>query len=176
MPTDANKLKMTLQELRNSIDIQKSEWTSDNSNCYAYALGLDIPQYQIKDCAYAPGVIADSEIDLPSKKIFLYKDLINNLYLDFDALGIRFREINPLDTIGSNEWKIALFITWYQEPELVEDYHFLRQHNDGIWYHKKGFRGEVSKYDSNGKIITNPQECFFRYRHYNKCLSLALTK
>lgn len=172
-----DKLKITLQELRNSIDIQKNTWDSKYStNCYAYALGLDIPQYQVKCCAYAPGVIANSKINLPSKRVFSYNDLITNLYLDFDALGIKFREINPLDKISYNEWKIALFITWYDEPELVVDYHFLRQHNDGIWYHKNGFEGEVSEYDNHRKIIINPEECFLRYRKYNKCLSLTLTK
>ena len=176
MQTYENGLKMSLQELRSSIDIGKMEWTSGhNTNCYAYALGLDIPQYKIKYGAYEPGVIANSKIDFFSKEVFSYNDLINNLYLDFNALGIVFREISPLDKISSNEWKIALFITWYNQ-NLLEDFHFLRQHNDGIWYHKNGFYGDVSNYDDHGKIITNPKKCFLKYREYNKCLSLTLPK
>jgi len=167
------ELKISLQNLRNAIDIEKSLWINTYStNCYAYALGLDIPQYEIKDYAYAPGVIANSDIFLPSFRIFNYEDLINNIYLDLEALDIQFREISPLDDVNSNEWKIALFIT--KTDDGIEDYHFLRQHSDGFWHHKKGFGGMVSKYDCYGQIIENPEECDLGNRKYDKCLSLKL--
>ena len=50
----------------------------------------------------------------------------------------------------------------------------MRQHSNDIWYHKNGFGGKVTNYDSFGKIIQNPKECYLRTRTYDKCLSLKL--
>lgn len=169
------ELKIALHELRNAIDVEKSEWINRYStNCYAYALGLDIPQSEIVDYAYSPGVISKSDIFLPAYNFFTYKQLISNIYLDFNTLGINFREINPLDDVDIEEWKIALFISNYYGR--IDDYHFLRQHKDGIWYHKAGYNGMVSIYDDFGHIIKNPKECQFRCTDYNKCFALRLKK
>ena len=54
------------------------------------------------------------------------------------------------------------------------DYHFLRQHSDGTWYHKNGFSGDISNYDFQGQIITNLKECYIPCRTYKKCLSRKL--
>lgn len=178
MSYHSSKLKRSLEEIRNSIDLEKKDWINiDDTNCYAYALGLDIPGYEIVDYAYIPGVIADSDISLRSHKIFSYEDLLYNMYLDFIKLGIDFREIKPLDEVSVDEWKIALFITKsYYSADGLEDFHFLRQHNDGFWYHKDGYHGAVSRLDSYNRAIENPEECFLIGRTYKKCLSLRINK
>lgn len=177
MINSRGKLKMSLQELREAINLRKSDWINiDNNNCYAYALGLDIPQVEIKNYAFVPGVISDSHIQIPPNKIFSYDVLLNNICLDLEALDINFREINPLDNVGVDEWKIALFITraYYEEQLYLRDFHFLRQHSDGFWYHKDGYGGIVSKLDSYNREIINPETCFLSGRIYKKCLSLRL--
>lgn len=104
-----HKLKMELEYLRSCIDLEKKEWINRYAtNCYAYALGLDIPQYKIKKYAYTPGIISNSDIYLPSYDEFIYEDLIKNIYLDLKTLGIDFKEIDPTDKIEKNEWKIAI--------------------------------------------------------------------
>lgn len=167
------KLKMKIEQLRSCIDLEKKEWTNKHAtNCYAYALGLDIPQSKINRYAYTPGIISNSNIYLPSSEDIDYEDLINNIYLDLKTLDIDFKEIEPTDKINSNEWKIAIFIA--KSYGKIFDYHFLRQHSDGTWYHKNGFSGDISNYDFQGQIITNPKECYIPCRTYKKCLSLKL--
>ena len=71
MVEDTKRLKMSLKVLRSLINVNKEGW--DNvlyTNCYAYALGLDVPQYEICECAYAPGVMSSSQIFLPKYKVF----------------------------------------------------------------------------------------------------------
>lgn len=178
MTNNRNQLKMSLQELRNSIDLEKRDWINMSStNCYAYALGLDIPQQEICDFAYVPGTISNSKSTIPSHKIFSYETLLKNIYLDLNTLGISFREINPLDDISVEEWKIALFVTKvYSDKGFVglEDFHFLRQQSDGFWYHKGGYDGIITRLDSYSEEIVNPQECILENRTYKKCLSLRL--
>ena len=173
-----SKLRISLQEIRNSIDIKKRDWINmDTTNCYAYALGLDIPQSEICDFAYVPGVISNSNKIIPPHKIFSYDTLLNNIYLDLNTLGIDFREINPLDDISMEEWKIALFVTKvYSDKGYVglEDFHFLRQLRDGFWYHKGGYNGTITRLDSYSDEIVDPQECILENRTYKKCLSLRL--
>lgn len=175
MNEDEKKLKISLEQLRKMINVNKDNWVNNTStNCYAYALGLDIPSYEITDYAYDPGVISNSKIYLPSYKFFTYDMLINNIYSDLDALGIDIREIMPLENISDEEWKIALFTVGYSD--CLSDYHFLRQHEDNIWYHKNGFKGGISFRDFYGNIITNPLDCYFRSREYNKTFALKLKK
>ena len=168
-----HRLKMEIEYLRSCIDLEKKEWINRYAtNCYAYALGLDIPQSKINRYAYTPGIISKSNIYLPSCDEFIYEDLINNIYLDLKALGIDFREIEPNEEIEENEWKIAIFIA--RSYGKIFDYHFLREHNDGTWYHKNGFNGDISNCDCNGDVITNPKDCYIPCRSYKKCLSLKL--
>ena len=163
---------MSVDKIRNSIDLKKDNWINmEDTNCYAYALGLDIKEDDIMPYAYIPGTISNSKDYLPKNAMFTNDMLINNIYLDLDFLGIDYREINPKDKIDSDEWKIALFISYIFGNNY--DYHFLRE-VDNIWYHKNGYGGPISKYDSKGRVITNPKNCNFNLKDYNRCLSLRL--
>ncbi len=165
---------MSLQEIRNLIDIEKKEWVNIfDTNCYAYALGLDVPNYQIRDFAYIPGTIAGSRVDLVFNSVFAYNDLIRNMFLDFQALGIDYKEVNCFDPVFDDEWKIALFISKVYGG--LDDFHFLRQRRDELWYHKSGVFG-VSSYDDGGLLITDPRKCFLDGYTYNKCFCLKLKK
>lgn len=175
---NVSQLRMSLEEIRNSIDLKKTEWINiSTTNCYAYALGLDIPQQNIKDNAYIPGVISNSKMPLLPNEIFSYDELLYNIYLDLKILGIDYREINPIEDINQDEWKIALFVTKvYSDKGLIglNDFHFLRFNNDGNWYHKCGFDGIISNYDSYEDEIIDPRDCILCDRTYKKALSLRL--
>lgn len=167
------QLKLSLQELRTTIDVEKTGWNNIyNTNCYAYALGLDIAEKDIIDYAFVPGIMSGSKVDLSKRFTFSYEELIQNLYNDFELLGINYREINPNEIINDDEWKIALFTKPYWNK--LEDYHFLRLCNDGIWHHKDGWNNKPIIYDNHGCIITDPENCFLNGKNFNKCLSLKL--
>lgn len=164
---------MSLQELRAAINLEKTKWNNIyNTNCYAYALGLDIVEKDIIDYAFIPGIMSGSEVDLSKRFTFSYEELIQNLYNDFEFLGINFREVNPYEIIGIDEWKIALFTTPYWNQ--LDDFHFLRLCSDKIWHHKNGWNRKPTIYDNHGSIITNPVNCFLRDKKFNKCLCLKL--
>lgn len=56
-----NDLKISPQEIIAAIDLEKETWDNVNTtNCYAYALGLDVPQIEIKKYAYEPGIISNT--------------------------------------------------------------------------------------------------------------------
>lgn len=167
------ELKMSLQEIRDKINLSFHPWINgDKSNCYAYALGLDVNETEIISYAFNPGVISGATDVIWSDDIFGYEDLLLGIGADLDALGIEFKKVSPLYCTKEGEWKIALFVDGYRG--VLEDFHFLRQNEDGVWYHKDGYLGEVTNRDDNGNIILNPEKYFFTYRDYYACYSLRL--
>ena len=79
------------------------------------------------------------------------------------------------EKVNDEEWKIALFTVG--QHSCLSDYHFLRfNKEDNIWYHKNGYRGNVFNCDFVGDVITNPQECCFINRIYDKSFALKLKK
>ena len=167
------ELLMDLRTLRNSINLEKKIWLNRyTTNCYAYALGLDIPEYRIIDGAYAPGTISRSPIDLTTVTTFTYKELMNNLYMDLESLGIDFQKVSPNASISPDEWKIAVYTSasWGK----LEDYHFLRIYGDDGWSHKNGWREMPTHKDDADEIIRNPRWCYLSNRDYRMCLKLKL--
>ncbi len=163
-----------INEIRKNIDVKKKIWNNiDGTNCYAYALGIDVSEYKLKEDIFSPGVISNSKVNLTRHEYFSYDLLMDNLFSDFKALGIEYRLVEPLDEILEDEWKIALFVSEIGN-NLLDDFHFMRQFSDGIWHHKNGYYGLVSEYDNKGKIITNPMDCSLRQRSYDKCFCLKL--
>lgn len=166
-------LKMSLQEIRNAIDLNKTNWVHNgDTNCYAYALGLDIAECDIIEYAYVPGVMSGSSVRLYEDPPFQCTDFINNLYNDLNFLGIDFREVKPNEIILPNEWKIAIYTTPCRNGCM--DFHFLRLCGDGMWHHKNGYNFRPTVYDDDDKIITNIEDCYLELKKYEKCLSLKL--
>ena len=143
-----------------------------STNCYAYALGLDIPEKEIIFKAYIPGTIGSIKYRIPSKKL-------NNLTLevrislDLKALNISYDECTQSEisfydfNTDYYQWVIALFIS------SDGDFHFMRKAWDNIWWHKKGYNFENPiNYDEQFETIYNPEECKIDYQ-YVKCLKLS---
>ena len=171
-------LKMDLITIRNSINTNKRRWNNIlTTNCYAYALGLDIAENEIKECAYQPGVISCSFESIDRTEHFAYSTLIDCIHSDMQKLGIDIREVDPFEIVPDDEWKIALFTVFHAYEfysEYLSDFHFLRQNKDGIWYHKPGYYKNPTNKDYNRQIITNPLECELYNKQYRKCYSLKL--
>lgn len=178
LSTDKKDLKMSLKSLRSKINVYKKKWIHNfTTNCYAYALGLDIPENHIKRFAYSPGGISGSKECLKTEKIYSFSTLIENLHSDLDCLGIEFKEIKPTEKVADDEWKIALFtssLEFYNYSEFIYGFHFLRQSKQGNWYHKRGWFRTPTNKDSNLDVITDPSECYLKGYDYEKCYSLKL--
>jgi hypothetical protein len=142
-------------------------WNNLNTtNCYLYALKLDMPYYDLNERAFIPGGISKKYVPRCKEHNYQDEEFLNNIYRDLNFLGINYQNIDPNEEAS---WKIALFLERYKDQLL--DFHFLR-FQDGIWYHKKGFRGLISKVDYSGNIITNPLDCNMLNNQYVATLKL----
>lgn len=176
------KLKMSKEDIRKQIQLKPQNWrNTGTTNCYAYALGLDIKENDICQNAYQPGTMSKILNLSVFFEYFFYSTLIKNIEKDFEKLGILYKEIEPNDKINENEWKVALFIENCGEDIedddlLIADFRFLRANSDGIWRHKDGYHSQPTKKDYSGKIITNLESCDLSYYEYKKCYALRLNK
>ena len=167
-------IKIPLTEIRGKIQMYPENWINmKETNCYAYALGLDIKESDICKNAYQPGTISET-VNLRQYESFPYEVLISGLENDLDVLGINYRLIKPDEKIELNEWKIVLMVKKYCDG--LDNFHFLRQDIDGIWSHKVGYQHRISRKDSLGCIISNPIESHFFFYTYDKCYALRLNK
>ena len=171
--------KMSAEEIRNRIILYKKNWRNiKTTNCYAYALGLDVPEKKICNYAYQPGVMSNHNIPFMAKDLVPYDTFIDSVNSDLDYLGIEVKEINPNQTIESYEWKIALFVPLdiLNHPYMIDDFHFIKQYPDGIWYHKYGYQGNITNNDDQNNIIINPKLCVLDDLVYDKTLCLKLKR
>ncbi len=169
--------KERLMELRNFFNLSTDFWCfTGNVNCYAYAIGSDLPPQCLNIRGYFPGCFFES---VNQEKLKFNKDnLIERLEMDFETLEFEYRVVSPDEEIGEDEWKIAFF----KDLGLSKgNFHFLRQGKDGLWYQKIGLRRDSlpTNKDSNGNFITNPCEVYFNtpptvQYEYNRCYSLRM--
>lgn len=172
-------VKINLKVLRNSINLNKETWNHIfSTNCYAYALGLDIPEAKIVKNAYKPGVISGCKYNLAYEYCYPFELLVQNLMKDLDALNIVAREVDVDEKIEKNEWKIAIFsspFTMYLNG-LIKGFHFMRENKKGIWYHKPGWLKKPTYYDDNKNVIISPSECNLKLYEFEKCYALRAKK
>lgn len=151
-------------EIVKRIDLQEDNWHHiSNTNCYAFAIGLDIPEIIIADNAYQIGTLASliegfSPDDL---KKLSYEE---RFLLDMNALNIKVTEekissLSYMETI-KNYCFLSWVISLYQR---VNDFHFIRKAYNGSWYHKRGYALAPSP------LLTEPteanQEVIKAYNH-----------
>ena len=172
-----SKLVLNRLDIISMIDLKCVNWVNKSTtNCYAFALGLDVPEKKICEAAYVPGVMSDNPINIASKYSFTIEELIECLESDFKFLDITFRENVSKEELEEGEWLIALYVSYLysNRKDRLDDYHFLRLGKDDIWYHKNGFRGKVLNIDNNRQIITDPLTCELTRREYVKTYALKL--
>lgn len=167
-------LKMSLNEIRGKIQMYPENWVNMYStNCYAYALGLDIRQSDICDYAYQPGTISETT-NIFKSKYFSYDMLIKGIESDLELLQIAYRNVEEDEKLALNEWKIALFVD--RDFDKLVDFHFLRQKENGIWLQKNGYQGTISKRDHSDEVIVSPSSAELFPYIYKKCYALRLEK
>ena len=171
-------LKIMRDDIIARMDLTKIQWANRlTTNCYAYALGLDVPEKTICDYAYVPGVISDNENGIYYKYTFSLDELVECLESDFKFLGIEFREGVTPEELEEKEWLIALYVRnfYYGKKGVLDDYHFLRfNEEEGVWYHKNGYNGKVLNVDFSRKTIYSLEECNMKDREFVKTYALKL--
>lgn len=171
-------LLMKPDQIRKLIRLTDKTWNNCiDTNCYAFALGLDICEWDIAPNAYQPGMIFSI---ISNTSYFDVKKMSfeERMLLDLKILEIKCKETNPEDKTGYNpkndriEWIISMF-----ESEEKEDVHFLRKNNEGIWWHKQGyiFSSPTNK-DEYRKIITDPKDCSLGTYEYKKTYKLSIKR
>lgn len=162
------ELKNSLEEIRDSIDIAKKVWIHRQvTNCYAYALGIDM---HLPIDSFQPGAFSGYMIVPP----FSYTEIIRAIVADFNALGIDYGSIDPKDSIKDDSWKIALLLPGKDVSSRFHNFHFIRQFEDGIWYHKRGYGSRITNLDDYDDTITNPERARFKDLSYDSCFRLRL--
>lgn len=168
------KLNVRIKDLMKHIELKTDYWENPNTtNCYAYALGFDIPEYVIADGAYNLGTIGLIKIGI-DPKFRLYYDKETRLVKDLDALKFKYNEVSPDDEIKDNH-KYSYFKICLMKNK--NDYHFLRQSKtDNTWWHKQGWSSKPSNKDDNGDLITDPKKAKIRDYEYVKTYKLKFKR
>jgi len=169
---------MSVEDIRNNINLNKKIWIHNlTTNCYAYALGLDVKEKRIRQFAYMPGFIG---------KYYYWRDnftltsVTNGIYADMDRLNIGIREVDPYEEIAKDEWIIALYVNMINKNNLQDDricgFHFLRRMEDYNWTHKPNYKKPPTTKDNQGNIITDVYQCDLQDLEYQKSFCLKLTR
>ena len=155
-------LKIDHTKIKDLISLREEYWENDfDTNCYAFALGLDIPENEIMKNAYQLGVIGATVKQIPME-VLKKLTLEERLLLDLEVLGIKRQDSTIYDSSGfwvgnnyiDNWWIISLLSNG-------KNFHFIRKSYDGIWYQKWGYFAPVTNFDFDKRIITNPNEADF---------------
>lgn len=171
-------LRMDLNEIKGKIQMYPENWQNlKETNCYAYALGLDISENKICNFAYQPGMISET-LNLPNMDHFSYQNLVKGVESDLEYLGLSYREIDPKDDIQLDEWKIALMIENCNDDseDELDNFHFLRTNKNNNWVHKCSYLDPISKKDNLQQTIEDPRECELSPYQYKKCYALKINK
>ena len=164
-------LLINTDEIVKLIDLKTNIWNYPSStNCYAYALGLDIPYSKIGKHAYRVGCFSEDE--LKKQNINVYSlNVEEALIYDLDCLGLTHEEVEPDYKIQLKDIENNFLISFFIGDD---DFHFLRKNNyDNFWYHKKGYLDFPRGRDDDGRIIQNPKDAFFIYYDYVKTYKLG---
>ena len=118
--------QMSPEEIRKNIKPYKKIWKNNfTTNCYAFALGLDIPETRICYHAYQPGVISSTHHQAIENRFFSYDNLIEGINNDLDFLNIEAREILPDEKIAEDEFMNCFYNEDFDNYSLYAYWYYL---------------------------------------------------
>lgn len=141
-------IKMSINNIRKSMSYERKilDWKNiRTTNCYAYALRIDIPQNSICKYAYDLGGISrmiDSDEEPDFDKVPPYSETYDvDLTSDFDLLGLEYEESDTPELVNKDlhYYPGRYFDILFFLSNQIDDFHFARYGNDGKLYHKRGF-------------------------------------
>ena len=165
------KLNINVKELTRHIELKTDFWVNRKStNCYAFAMGFDIPENNISNNAYCVGTIGLTAkgISIWRIKEFSYDE---RLIMDLKALRLKYQEVDIDEKIKDDDRTSYFLISLL---ESGRDFHFLRKDKkSNIWWHKRGWYNEPCSTDDYFNNITNPKEATIGYYHYVKTYKIG---
>lgn len=168
------RLKINQKELVKHIELKFDYWINrKETNCYAFALGFDIPERNIMNGAYKVGVIGFTKegIDLSKINIYSYEE---RLIKDLKTLKLIYEETSP-EEIVKDDYKYTFFlISLLEHPK---DFHFLRKSKqDNTWWHKRGWEAMPNNIDDFDNIIVNPKNAVIGNYEYIKTYKIGFKR
>ena len=164
------------KNIKSLLSLKDDGWINDfTTNCYAFALGLDIPENEICKNAYQLGFIAAYKFGLQIEEI-LSLTLEDRFLLDLKALKIAYYEIEGDQAAGW--YYLGNYICHYWDVLLYsngKDFHFARRNYNGELYNKIGYLGipikceETVEYLSQYTLVRK-----YRLRYWEKDNNLWL--
>lgn len=110
------------------------------------------------------------------------EEIASNAKADAEIFGKSFDAIGRYDQCNAGKYKVALVVDLYDDPSIDDDweyvpgygyvispdtdYHWYRQNPNGTWSHKPGITAATA-FDTNDKIIFDPQDCGRDDGYYN---------
>lgn len=166
---DVELIKMRTKVVSESEDMRR--WVYyDQANCYQYMMNIewDFPEL------LQPGEIyGECPID------FIYEDdeLVELVKKDLEILCYEMHISNLEEPVVKNGWKFAILncIT-SQADNHRYDFHFLRQNENGNWYHKYADEQHPDCMDIWNNRITNPEKAKYYYQYHLVGYYMAIPK
>ena len=121
-------------------------------NCYCYALGFRCPSIFAKHFNEKCLIFFPYNIGLMHSFFTNHKTYVGDLESDLDTLGVKYFETDYDMPNEHGGYKISLY-------ESSDDFHFIRQNEDGTWSHKLGFSDLVERIDNPSKYLFDEYEC-----------------
>ena len=168
--------KVNIKKIKKNIELKTNFWVNkEYTNCYAYALGLDVKEDELIPDAYGLGVFF-SEKEGFDKRLLPYFSKEARFLKDLKVLKIKSKKVPYNDKIRDNEKYVYNLIS-ILESGTGSDFHFLRKSmEDGTWWHKRGWHEAPTNKDDLGNIITNPQEAVIGNYFYLNTYKLKLKR
>lgn len=133
------------------------------NNCYTYAMGW----YYNKNTeeifpkhGVSPGELKGKEIDFTKSEEEIGQQIIQYTQEDLQDYGRTIMELSSDNKLRNNCYRVALFLS-----KELEDYHWYRQTENGIWSHKPGITKAVC-IDNNLEVVIEPKDCDNYYDYF----------
>lgn len=147
-------LKLAVRLSTNYPIFQDTE--ARRGNCYTYAMGFKCPNIfweRYEELKYKQSMSFDvGIIGANGNRLRVLNDctgaLVDNFYVDCEALGIDVYDINFLEKPSHDGYKIYM----YKSKVEFGDFHFVRRNIDGTLSHKNGIDGDVQKVNNLGNL------------------------
>ncbi len=167
-------LNINVRELTKHIELKTDYWVNKKTtNCYAFAMGFDIPEHIILHNAYLLGTIGltKERINLSNIRYYSYEE---RLIKDLKALKLRFCEADYDEKIVDDE-KYTYFLISLLESK--NDFHFLRKSKQyDKWWHKRGWFYSPDYVDDHSHVIKDPKEASIGEYNYVKTYKIGFKR
>lgn len=151
-----NMEELYIRYLKTYVKLNKNLIVNDDisryfqyGNCYTFALGLPCPVFfyktyeriEIDNMCFNVGFISHGR-HLGAR---CEDELLDYFYADMDALSLKVYDSDIQAELKNGGFKIGMFTSEHKLHYGSYDFHFIRQMDNGMWFHKDGYNGDISQ-------------------------------